>query len=50
MKTKINKKLTLNKETVSNIDMKDIYGGANTEEICPTWFYTCDQLTCRGNC
>jgi len=49
MKTKLNKKLVLNKETVANVEMKNIYGGGNSDDgVCPTWFYTCDQETCQG--
>jgi natural product precursor len=52
MKKEFTNKLTLNKTTVANLkdeEMKNLVGGANTQEICPTWFFTCDQVTCQGN-
>lgn len=54
MKAKMfEKKLILKKQTISHledIEMKQALGGGNTDDVCPTWFYTCDQWTCRTNC
>ncbi len=52
MKREFTKKLSLNKSTVANLkdaDLRNVIGGANTEDVCPTWFYTCDQETCQGH-
>jgi natural product precursor len=53
MKTKkLNKKLTFSKNTIANLnskDLKDIYGGAwdtNWTCTCGTCYYTCDDMTC----
>lgn len=45
---KINKKLTLNKETISNIDadqLNDVKGGLSMGSICCPDTYTCPPYT-----